>query len=77
MSRTDELAPFSTLLANPLHRIVKPFKSGNPGRSERITVEPSNETNEIDRRCNAKMLHMRFRQPQIPRTTQIEGAYPL
>ena len=73
----NELAPLLTLLANSLHRVVKLFKSGNPGRSERITVEPSDETDEVDRCGNAKMLQMRFRQPQISGTTQIKGTYPL
>src|SRR5205809_6853057 len=67
----------STLLANSLRRVVKPFKSGNPGRSGQIAIKPSNEANEIDGSSNAKMLQVRFRQPQIPRTAQVKGAHPL
>ncbi len=72
-----DLHPFLTLLANFLRRIEKLFKSGNPGRSEQIAIKPGNEANEIDCRSNAKMLHMRFRPTQIPRTMQIKGTYSL
>jgi hypothetical protein len=70
-------APNLTLLANSLRRAVKPFKSRNPSRGEQVAIEPGNETDEIDRRSNAKMLQMGFRHSQIPRTTQIKGTHSL
>ena len=70
-----EIAPVLTLPAKSLGRLVKPFKGRNAGRSEWIAIEPGNEADEIDRRRNAAMLHMRFRQSQIARATQVKGTH--
>jgi hypothetical protein len=70
-------SPMVTLLANSLRRLVKPFKSGNSGRSERITIEPGDDTHQIDRRSDPNLLYMRFRSSQIPSTSQVKGAHPL
>src|SRR5579884_1585763 len=73
----SELAPFSTLLANSSGHFVKPLKSRNAGRCERIAIKPVNKANEIDRRGNGQVLQMRFRQPRVARTTQVESPHPL
>ena len=74
-SLSQMIHTFSTLLANSLGCLVKPFKSRNLGRSERSAIEPGNEADEIDRGSNAKVLHMRFRQSQIARATQVKGTH--
>jgi hypothetical protein len=72
-----EVPPLLTLLANSLGCVVEPFKSRNPGRSNWIAVEPSNQTNQIDSCSNTEMLQMCFWQSQIPRATQVKGAHSL
>ena len=71
------LPRFGTLLANSSGSLVEPLKSRNAGRGERVAIKPVDKANQIDRRRNAKMLQMRFRQPKVARTTHINGAYSL
>jgi hypothetical protein len=66
---TIDLPPVWTLLVNSLRRIEKPFKSTNPGRSERVAIEPGDKANQIDRRRNSKMLQMRFSPRDAQRDT--------
>lgn len=72
-----ELWTQMTLLANLLGRLVKPLKSRNAGRGERVVIKPIDKANEIDCRRDGQMLQMRFCHPHIAGTAQVKGPYSL